>query len=45
MLIFVTFSTYMIWKMEGQYDNMKQKIQNIKTLHQIEVEKEDEYIR
>jgi hypothetical protein len=45
MLIFVTFSTYMIWKMESDYDMMKQRIQSIKTYHQLEVEQEDEYIR
>lgn len=45
MLLFVCFSTYMIYKMECNLDEMRQKVLNTKTLKQLEIEKEDEYIR
>ncbi|CAD8207068.1 unnamed protein product [Paramecium octaurelia] len=45
MLVFVVFSTGVLIKMEGQYDKMKQKVQNSKTLKEIEIEQEDAYIR
>ncbi|KAM3136719.1 hypothetical protein pb186bvf_011164 [Paramecium bursaria] len=44
MLTFLVFSTFMIFQMEEQYDRMKQSVHNIKTLKEIEVEKEQQFI-
>ncbi|EAS07420.1 hypothetical protein TTHERM_00571560 (macronuclear) [Tetrahymena thermophila SB210] len=43
-LAFVSFSTYIIYKMENQFDKMNQSVFKVKTLKEQEIEKENEYI-
>ncbi|KAL4510706.1 hypothetical protein ABPG72_004860 [Tetrahymena utriculariae] len=43
-LAFVSFSTYIIYKMENQFDKMNQSVFRVKTLKEQEIEKENEYI-
>ncbi|EGR32794.1 hypothetical protein IMG5_070760 [Ichthyophthirius multifiliis] len=44
-LAFLTFSTFIIYKMELQLDKMNRTVFKVKTLKEQEIEKENDYIR
>eukprot|EP01016_Furgasonia_blochmanni_P050665 TRINITY_DN7861_c0_g2_i1.p1 TRINITY_DN7861_c0_g2~~TRINITY_DN7861_c0_g2_i1.p1 ORF type:complete len:265 (+),score=37.84 TRINITY_DN7861_c0_g2_i1:110-904(+) len=42
---FISFSCYILWKMEDQYDRMRRKVLSTKSFKEIEIERENELIR
>ena len=41
-MLFISFSCYIIWKMEDQLDGMRRKVIRSKSIKQLEVERENE---